>query len=81
MIQLKIMADTNPIKLDPEIMHGTPCFNGTRVPVEILFDYLADNRTLEFFLEQFPSVEREQAEAVLELAKDWFAKPAEAKVA
>jgi uncharacterized protein (DUF433 family) len=58
----------NPIKIDPEIMHGTPCFNGTRVPVKTLFDLLEKGRSLDYFLEHFPTVERDQAVAVLELA-------------
>jgi len=60
----------NPIKIDPEIVSGTPCFAGTRVPVKILFDYLAGGYALEGFLEGFPSVTREQAVAVLEMAKE-----------
>ena len=59
----------NAIKIDPEIMGGTPCFAGTRVPVQTLFDLLEKGRTLDYFLEHFPSVERHQAVAVLELAK------------
>ncbi len=43
------------------IMHGTPCFAGTRVPVKTLFDYLAAGDSLDRFLEHFPSVAREQA--------------------
>jgi uncharacterized protein (DUF433 family) len=62
-----VMA-ANPIKIDAEIMHGVPCFAGTRVPVRSLFDLLAHNRTLEYFLEQFPTVSREQALAVLRMA-------------
>jgi uncharacterized protein (DUF433 family) len=62
------METANPVKIDPEIMHGTPCFAGTRVPVSILFDYLTGNHTLDFFLEQYPTVQREQALAVLEQA-------------
>jgi uncharacterized protein (DUF433 family) len=58
----------SPIRVDPEIMHGEPCFAGTRVPVQNLFDLLAHGRTLEYFLEQFPSVSREQAVGVLRLA-------------
>jgi uncharacterized protein (DUF433 family) len=57
----------NPIKIDPEIMGGTPCFAGTRVPIKNLFDLLAHGRTLDYFLEQFPTVTREQATAVLKL--------------
>ena len=56
------------IKSDPEIQGGTPCFAGTRVPVKSLFDHLARGRSLDYFLEQFPSVKREQASEVLEHA-------------
>jgi uncharacterized protein (DUF433 family) len=59
----------SPIKIDPEIVHGTPCFAGTRVPVKIHFEYLEGGHPLDYFLEGFPSVTREQATAVLELAK------------
>jgi uncharacterized protein (DUF433 family) len=75
------MGATNPVKIDPEIMHGTPCFAGTRVPVKILFDYLADNRSLDFFLEQYPTVEKEQAIAVLDQAEKLVTRPIESKVA
>jgi uncharacterized protein (DUF433 family) len=57
-----------PITIDPEIQGGTPCFTGTRVPVQSLFDYLARGRSLDYFLEQFPSVKRQQAVEVLEQA-------------
>ena len=60
----------NPIKIDPEIMGGTPCFAGTRVPIKTLFDYLEDDHSIEEFLAGFPTVTREQVEAVLELARD-----------
>jgi uncharacterized protein (DUF433 family) len=56
------------ISVNPEIQGGTPCFAGTRVPVKSLFDYLARDRSLDCFLEQFPSVKREQATEVLEQA-------------
>ncbi len=52
----------------PEILSGIPVFVGTRVPVRSLFDYLEGNDTLEEFLHQFPSVKREQAIAVLDVA-------------
>jgi uncharacterized protein (DUF433 family) len=55
---------------DPEIMGGEPVFVGTRVPLYNLFDYLEAGDSLEVFLEQFPSVSREQAIAALELAKE-----------
>ena len=55
---------------DPEILSGTPVFVGTRVPVQSLFDYLEGGDTLDEFLRQFPSVQRQQAIAALELARD-----------
>ena len=56
------------ISTNPEVQGGTPCFAGTRVPVKSLFDYLARDRSLDYFLEQFPSVKREQAMEVLDHA-------------
>lgn len=56
------------IAVDPEIMHGTPCFAGTRVPVKSIFDWLERGHSVEEFLENFPSVSREQVNAVLRLA-------------
>ena len=55
---------------DPEILGGTPVFVGTRVPVKNLLDYLAAGDSLDQFLDDFPSVSREQAVAVLEIARD-----------
>jgi uncharacterized protein (DUF433 family) len=60
---------TQVIHSDPEILGGTPVFIGTRVPVQSLFDYLTGGETLDEFLHQFPSVNREQAIAVLGLAR------------
>ena len=57
------------VNRDPEIMSGTLCFSGTRVPVQNLFDYLEGNSSLADFLQDFPSVSREAAIAVLEDAK------------
>lgn len=53
------------VKIDPEIMHGTPCFAGTRVPVKILFDYLHGGDTVDDFLEQYPSICREWVDRLL----------------
>jgi uncharacterized protein (DUF433 family) len=50
---------------DPGILGGKPVFRGTRLPVQSLFDYLADGLSLDYFLETFPSVTREHAAAVL----------------
>lgn len=61
--------DTNSvIVVDPEIMHGTPVFRGTRVPVKTLFDYLSCGDSLDEFLKDFPGVHREQTAVVLEAA-------------
>jgi uncharacterized protein (DUF433 family) len=54
------------VVVDPEIMSGTPCFAGTRVPVRSLLDYLEAGDPLDEFLEQFPTVSRTQAVAFLE---------------
>jgi uncharacterized protein (DUF433 family) len=62
--------ETSYISRDPEIMSGAPCFKGTRVPIQNLLDYLEGRSTLEDFLEDFPSVSREAAVAVLEAAKE-----------
>jgi uncharacterized protein (DUF433 family) len=63
---------------DPEILGGTPVFHGTRVPIRSLFDYLEGGETLDEFLRQFPSVRREQAIALLELARENLAADAPA---
>lgn len=58
------------IHRDPDILGGTPVFVGTRVPIQTLLDYLEAGDSLDVFLDHFPSVSREQAIAVLELAKE-----------
>ena len=55
---------------DPDILGGTPVFRGTRVPVRALLDHLASGGTLSSFLEDYPSVSHEQAQRVLELARE-----------
>lgn len=57
------------ITVDPEVHSGTPVFTGTRVPVKTLFDHLEAGDSLEVFLDDFPSVSRELAVAVLEEAR------------
>ena len=56
------------ISVDPDIHSGTPVFAGTRVPIKTLFDHIEAGDSLEVFLEDFPSVSRELAVAVLEEA-------------
>lgn len=58
------------ITCDPEIMSGTPVFKNTRVPIKNLIDYLEIGESLDEFLEDFPSVSREQAIQTLEIAKE-----------
>jgi uncharacterized protein (DUF433 family) len=65
----EIEACSRSIARDPEMMHGTPVFRGTRVPVQMLFDYLEGEETLEDFLEGFLTVSRETALRALEEAK------------
>jgi uncharacterized protein (DUF433 family) len=55
---------------DPDILGGTPVFVGTRVPFQALIDYLEGSHPLDEFLEDFPSVTRQQAIAALDLARD-----------
>jgi len=56
--------------VDPDRMHGTPCFRGTRVPVQTLIDHWEGGSTLEEFLSDFPTVSRTQALKFIELAKE-----------
>lgn len=63
------MEVVNAITINPKIQGGLPCFAGTRVPVASLFDHLQRGYTVEQFLADFPTVGREQVDAVLELAK------------
>lgn len=57
------------ISRNKEILGGTPVFKGTRVPVKALWDYLKAGDTIEEFLEDFPSVDRKQAIALIERAQ------------
>ena len=68
--------ETQLVTTDPEILGGTPVFAGTRVPVAVLFENLADGLSLEEILDSYPTLKREQAvealqraERLLELAK------------
>ncbi len=58
------------VEIDPEKLGGTPVFRGTRVPIKILFDCLETGESIEQFLEQYPTVSRDQALAVLEESKE-----------
>jgi uncharacterized protein (DUF433 family) len=63
-------SDERVIHSDPDTLGGTPVFIGTRVPLQALIDYLEGGHPLTEFLDDFPSVSREQAVAALEQAKD-----------
>ena len=63
-----------PITVDPETLSGAPVFRGTRVPVTALLDNLAAGLTLDEFLDNFPTVSREQAIQVLDFSKDTLAR-------
>src|SRR5205814_242841 len=63
-----------PINVNPEIVSGTPVFDGTRVPVDALFNNLSAGVSLDDFLENFPSVSREQALAVLKFSHETLQK-------
>ena len=58
-----------PVTIDPDVVSGAPVFRGTRVPVETLISNLEAGLTLDDFLENFPTVTREQAMQVLEFSK------------
>jgi uncharacterized protein (DUF433 family) len=53
------------ISIDGEILHGTPCFTGTRVPVQTLIDFLETGESVDDFLAVYPSIPREQVHAFL----------------
>lgn len=63
------MVKSSVIQRSPEILGGTPVFAKTRVPVQVLIDYLEEDRPLSEFLEDFPSVNHEQAIQLLEELK------------
>ncbi|MCU0367851.1 MAG: DUF433 domain-containing protein [Cyclobacteriaceae bacterium] len=56
------------ITIDKEILSGNPVFKGTRVPIQSLFDHLEKGITIDEFLNDFPTVQRNQAVAVIEIA-------------
>ena len=58
-----------PVVRDPGILSGRPVFRGTRVPVDVLFDNLADGLTINEVLESYPSLNRDDVLAVLDLAR------------
>lgn len=65
-----ITLERSPVHSDPELMGGTLVFFGTRVPAQTLLDYLQDGYSLNGFLEEFPSVVRDDAEEFLRLVRN-----------
>ena len=64
-----ISLDHSPVHSDPELMGGTLVFRGTRVPAQTLLDYLQDGYELDGFLEEFPSVNRDDAQEFMRLVR------------
>ena len=62
------------ITSSPDVMGGTPCFAGTRVPVQTLIDYIKGGESIDDFLDGFPTVSKEQVIAFLEEAQQQIAK-------
>jgi uncharacterized protein (DUF433 family) len=58
------------VTIDSELMHGTPCFAQTRVPVQTLIDFLETGETIDDFLAVYPSVPRQYVLSFLELTRD-----------
>ncbi len=61
--------DARIINIDPEILGGTPVFNGTRVPIKNLFDYLESGESIDYFLDDFSGVQREQVIQLFEMSQ------------
>jgi uncharacterized protein (DUF433 family) len=71
MAEVIAMATTQSvINIDPEILGGEPVFHGTRVPIEIFWDYLEGGYSIDEFLAQYPSVQREQCIALVSMARE-----------
>lgn len=62
------------INIDPEILGGTPVFVGTRVPIQTLFDYFEGGDSLQQFLDDFPTVDKDKALEVLHIAEKLISK-------
>jgi uncharacterized protein (DUF433 family) len=67
---MKVEVQPQVISRSPDVMSGAPVFAGTRVPVQTIVDYLAGGHPLEDFLDDFPTVSREQALELLQRVKE-----------
>ena len=70
---MKTEVEAQIISRSPDVMSGTPVFAGTRVPVQTIIDYLAGGHPLDEFLDDFPTVRREQALELLKRVKELLA--------
>ena len=70
---MKTEVEAQIISRSPDIMSGMPVFAGTRVPVQTIIDYLAGGHPLDEFLDDFPTVRREQALELLQRIKEMLA--------
>lgn len=70
---MKTEVEAQVISRSPDIMSGAPVFAGTRVPIETIIDYLAGGHSLDEFLDDFPTVRREQALELLKRVKEMLA--------
>jgi len=66
------------ISIDSDVMGGTPVFKGSRVPIQTLFDYIEGDETIEEFLDDFPTVKKEQVIQLLEELKQQVINPSRA---
>ena len=66
--QRKALADV--VTIDKEVLHGTPCFASTRVPVQTLIDFLETGETIDDFLAIYPAIPRQHVFSFLELSRD-----------
>jgi uncharacterized protein (DUF433 family) len=71
--------DSLPISIDPEVLSGTPVFRGTRVPVDALLSNIEAGLTVDEFLENFPTVTREQAQQVLGFSRSTLQRLAQSR--
>jgi uncharacterized protein (DUF433 family) len=67
------------VTIDPDILGGTPVFRGTRVPIKYLFDFLEIGDTIDEFLENYPTVKREQVVSLLHSVRDKVIESADSK--
>lgn len=69
-LEVLVMTKDQLVTRSKDILGGTPVFAGTRVPVQTVIDYIKHGHSLDEFLDDFPTVTRDQALAALEIAKD-----------